>query len=135
MQFGGKLDINIKVTDSEDNLVYQESAKQDGSFEFVALKNGIYQFCLNNQKTSVSTKRVSFHFHLAKEIKNAGLHISKHFGSLESAISTIAIGIHSIQDHHHYMQIRDKFARQSYYIFIFFYAYNTINIYIYIYSQ
>ena len=38
---------------------------------------------------------------------------TEHFGSLESAISDIALGVHSIQDHHHYMAIRDKFAGES----------------------
>ena len=74
--YGGKKDLNIKVTDPESGLVYEQQRKRDGSFEFVALKNGRYELCLNNQKTSVSTKRVSFSFHLGNEIKNAGLHIS-----------------------------------------------------------
>ena len=134
--YGGQLDLNVQVTDPTNDLVYEQQLnrkKPDGSFEFVALKNGRYQLCLNNQKASVSTKRVSFSFHLGNEIKNAGLHISsyvldnqymyqyiylyilylEHFGSLERAISTLSIGIYSIQDHHYYMSIRDRYAKES----------------------
>eukprot|EP01083_Nonionella_stella_P102320 290982_1 len=113
VQFGGKLDIKISITDPESVIVYEEPSKRDGSFEFIAQQNGIYQLCIINKGVSVSTKRISFQFHIADKIKQAGLHVSKHFGSLESAISKIGIGIYSIQDHHHYMIIRDARARQT----------------------
>merc|ERR1712013_100147 len=113
VHFGGAMDINVMVTDPEKKTIYREEATQSGSFEFVAQQSGIYRFCLNNQKTSVSTKRLSFSYHASNEIKTAGVHISKHFGSLEAAVSNVAVGLHSIQDHHHYMQVRYKFSQQT----------------------
>mmetsp|Transcript_31489 Transcript_31489/g.51001 ORF Transcript_31489/g.51001 Transcript_31489/m.51001 type:complete len:205 (+) Transcript_31489:74-688(+) len=113
VQFGGKLDINIQILDPEDKNVFYETEAQEGSFEFIAQQNGRYSLCLNNERVSVSTKRVSFSYRVADEIKKAGLHASKYFGSLEAAVSDISIGVSSIQDHHHYMTIRDKFARTT----------------------
>ena len=85
---GGNLDINIKITDSENGAVYEEPAKQEGSFEFVASKNGQYRLCLNNMATvSAAAKEVSFAYHVAKELEGAGLHASSFVICVDSNLS------------------------------------------------
>lgn len=77
VQHGGKMDINIKISDSEQSIVYHGPAKREGSFEFIASMNGPYKLCLNNKGgVSVSSKRISFAFHMADKINSAGLHAS-----------------------------------------------------------
>ena len=76
VQLGGKLDINIRINDPENQLIFEATEKSSDSFEFIAPKNGRYELCFNNQKTSVSTKRLSFNFHVSNEITNKGLHVS-----------------------------------------------------------
>jgi len=121
VNWGGKLDIRPEITGPNHGVIYSMSEKEvknqegeEGSFGFYADEDGIYSLCLvNNGGVSLATKSVTFSLRVADELKSGGLHASKHFGSLEKAVSNIAVGLHSIQDHHHYMQVRFRYTQRT----------------------
>lgn len=57
---GGHLDINTRVKDPEDHLLFQQLRKDTGSYDFVAEMDGRYTYCFSNEFSTVTDKTLRY---------------------------------------------------------------------------
>ena len=55
---GGHLDIDVRLTDPENQLLYQHIRKDTGTYDFIAEKDGRYTYCFSNTFSTVADKSV-----------------------------------------------------------------------------
>jgi len=105
---GGNLDIDIKVNDPFNQLLFESSRKSVESFQFHAQQNGQYWLCLSNQFSTLSSKTVVFHLYVGRKLAEKDAAREQHFSSLESTIALMRQGVAEIQTANTYIKGRER---------------------------
>jgi len=107
---GGSLDINIKVYNPDNTIVYEQERQIEGSFSFVAVQQGIFKFCFGNTMSTVTSKAVSFNIYAGLSLTSHGVAKSEHFTPLENSVLVLSEGLNSVHNEQKYITTRERLS-------------------------
>lgn len=103
---GGMLDINVRVIGPDSKTVYETERDQDGSFQFAAVRKGIYQVCFNNAMSTMTSKIISFNIYSGGDLHQYQNAKSRHMQPLDRSIATLTESVRQFVDNYHYLRGR-----------------------------
>lgn len=112
---GGFLDIDVKITGPNQNVIYHGEKESSGKYTFAAPSGGIYTTCFNNEKSSMTPKVVMFSIDILETPKSAqsGAPKEEEIGhtKLEDMIRELSGTLTAVKHEQEYMHVRDKIHR------------------------
>ncbi|XP_050521242.1 transmembrane emp24 domain-containing protein 2-like [Daktulosphaira vitifoliae] len=110
---GGFLDIDVKILDPDNEIIYEGLRESSGKFAFAAAKKGAYTYCFSNQMSTMTPKVVLFNMEITepqKELENEskpGEEDGEH-KKLETMLRNLGAALTSVKHEQEYMNVRDK---------------------------
>ncbi|XP_067634648.1 transmembrane emp24 domain-containing protein 2 [Eurosta solidaginis] len=111
---GGFLDIDIRITGPDDNVIHESEKESSGKFTFSAASTGIYRVCFNNERSSMTPKLVMFSLEVSDAPhRAAGAPSEDEVGhtKLEDMIQQLSNTLTGVKHEQEYMHVRDKIHR------------------------
>lgn len=112
---GGFLDIDVKITGPNQNVIYHGEKESSGKYTFAAPTPGIYTTCFNNEKSSMTPKVVMFSIDILETPKSGqpGAPKEEEIGhtKLEDMIRELSGTLTAVKHEQEYMHVRDKIHR------------------------
>uniref|UniRef100_T1H5M9 GOLD domain-containing protein n=1 Tax=Megaselia scalaris TaxID=36166 RepID=T1H5M9_MEGSC len=110
---GGFLDIDVKITGPNQNVIYHGEKESSGKYTFAAPT--IYTTCFNNEKSSMTPKVVMFSIDILETPKSGqpGAPKEEEIGhtKLEDMIRELSGTLTAVKHEQEYMHVRDKIHR------------------------
>ena len=111
---GGFLDVDIKITGPDQNIIHQSEKESSGKYTFVAASTGIHKVCFSNEKSSMTPKLVMFSIEVSETPhRAAGAPAEEEVGhtKLEDMIRELSGSLTSVKHEQESMHVRDKIHR------------------------
>ncbi|KAL1405377.1 p24 complex component [Vanrija albida] len=105
---GGKLDIDLVVSDPIGDALYNSYAEPQGTVSITATKRGLYTYCFNNQHSSWARKTLSFNVHGVRYIDD-----NQELGAVEEEIRDLAQALMVVKDEQSYLVVRERTHRDT----------------------
>lgn len=105
---GGHLDIDVRVKDPDNQLLFQQLRKDTGTYDFVAEMDGRYTYCFSNEFSTVTDKTLSFNVH-------GILYLTEEEGLIpaERELRELATNVQMFKDEQEYLVMRERVHRNS----------------------
>jgi len=110
---GGHLDIDCRVYDPENRIVYLSERRMTDNFQFYAQQDGEYKICFGNSMSTVTGKTVSFHIYAGQKLAAIESAKQQHLSPLENSILQLSENIQAVQDTTEYMKVRERVCHQT----------------------
>eukprot|EP00164_Ancoracysta_twista_P002866 GFYU01003818.1.p1 GENE.GFYU01003818.1~~GFYU01003818.1.p1 ORF type:complete len:206 (+),score=53.02 GFYU01003818.1:94-711(+) len=110
---GGYLDVDTKVVGPDDKILYSGERESEGSFAFIAKKQGIYRFCFSNKMSTLTEKTVSFTLSIGEQNSANKVAKQEDLTPLEKSILKLSDGLHMVQAEQKYMRMRERVHRNT----------------------
>ncbi|KAI3386807.1 hypothetical protein SNEBB_000733 [Seison nebaliae] len=116
---GGFLDIDVKITGPEKNVVYEGQREPSGRYMFTSKTSGVHNFCFSNKMSTMTPKIVMFDISVgdglieskkALEGENPG-NITDHQEKLISMVADLSNQMRTVKHENEYMEIRERLHR------------------------
>lgn len=107
VQSGGYLDIDVRVTGPNDQIVYEGEREKENSFQFKAQQDGKYKLCFTNSMSMVYGKTLSFVIYTGASLLSVDAAKSEHLTPLEQSIVTTSEGLLGIHDSQVFLKYRE----------------------------
>nr|XP_014093966.2 transmembrane emp24 domain-containing protein 2 [Bactrocera oleae] len=111
---GGFLDIDIKITGPDNNIIHESEKESSGKYTFATVSTGIYRVCFNNERSSMTPKLVMFSIEVSETPhRAAGAPSEEEVGhtKLEDMIQQLSGTLTGVKHEQEYMHVRDKIHR------------------------
>ncbi|XP_055855392.1 transmembrane emp24 domain-containing protein 2 [Episyrphus balteatus] len=111
---GGFLDVDIKITGPDQQVIHQSEKESSGKLTFSAHNSGIHTVCFNNEKSSMTPKVVMFTIDVGEPApRSPGAPGEDEVGhtKLEDMIRELSGTLTSVKHEQEYMHVRDKIHR------------------------
>lgn len=114
---GGFLDIDIRITGPENQVIYQGERESSNKYAFAAPSTGQYTYCFSNKMSTVTPKIVMFTVEIGEKPKAPGTPGAPNPDGeasptkLEDMIKELATTLTSVKHEQEYMNVRDKIHR------------------------
>lgn len=113
---GGFLDIDIKITGPDNQIIYQGERESSNKYAFSAPQTGVYTYCFSNKMSTVTPKIVMFTMEIGETPKAttegaANTEVDGSPTKLEDMIKELARTLTSVKHDQEYMNVRDKIHR------------------------
>ncbi|XP_055374744.1 transmembrane emp24 domain-containing protein 2 [Condylostylus longicornis] len=111
---GGFMDIDVKITGPQQNIIYNGESESSGKYTFAAHTTGIYTACFGNLKSTMTPKVVMFSIEVGDAPRpTAGAPDKDEIGhtKLEDMIRELSGTLTSVKHEQEYMHVRDKIHR------------------------
>lgn len=120
---GGFLDIDIKITGPDNNVLHESEKESSGKYAFATVSTGIYRVCFNNERSSMTPKLVMFSIEVSETPhRAAGAPSEEEVGhtKLEDMIQQLSGTLTGVKHEQEYMHVRiDKLPRCIFYLKLF----------------
>merc|ERR1711990_81295 len=103
---GGFLDIDMKITQPNGQVLYSVERESNGKFNFAARENGIYSFCFSNKMSTVTPKIVMFNVDKLEAGASAGEDDDSKTSKLEDMAQELSISMTGVKHEQEYMEVR-----------------------------
>jgi len=110
---GGNLDIDVKMWNPDNTIVYEQDKQVEGSFMFVALQKGQFRLCFSNRMSTVTSKDVSFNLYVGSSLTSHGVAKQEHFTPLENSVLVLSEGLKQVQNEQKYISTRERVCRDT----------------------
>ncbi|XP_050353238.1 transmembrane emp24 domain-containing protein 2 [Nymphalis io] len=110
---GGFLDIDVKITGPDGNIIHSGQRESSGIYTFSAATSGRYTYCFSNQMSTMTPKVVMFNLEVGEPPnKNANEKVEEvNHNKLEDMIKELGTTLKTVKHEQEYMQVRDRIHR------------------------
>lgn len=108
---GGFLDIDMKITQPNGQVLYAVERESNGKFNFAARENGIYSFCFSNKMSTVTPKIVMFNVDKLEKGQNTEEDDDSKTSKLEDMAQELSISMTGVKHEQEYMEVRERIHR------------------------
>ncbi|RWS06531.1 Transmembrane emp24 domain-containing protein-like protein [Dinothrombium tinctorium] len=111
---GGFLDIDVKITGPDKQIIHQEDRSTSGKFTFAAHMEGPYTYCFSNKMSTMTPKAVMFSMDVGETPKSgeAGHETTdSDHNKLEEMIKELSHSLTTVKHEQEYMAVRDRIHR------------------------
>ncbi|CAG9559097.1 unnamed protein product [Danaus chrysippus] len=111
---GGFLDIDVKITGPNGEVIYRGDRETSGMYTFSATTSGRYTYCFSNQMSTMTPKVVMFNLEVGDAPnKNTGEKEEEaNHNKLEDMIKELSTTLKTVKHEQEYMQVRDRIHRE-----------------------
>lgn len=108
---GGFLDIDVKITAPDGNIIYQGERETSGKYTFSAQMSGVYTYCFSNQMSSMTPKVVMFNMEVLSSQPKEDEKGENGEPSLPQMIHQLGESLRNVKHEQEYMSVRDRTHR------------------------
>lgn len=108
---GGFLDINVRVINSKNQVIYDKERETSGKILFTADQNGPIRFCFSNKISTVTHKVVMFSIDVTAASESVGEDEDETHSKLESMMGDLASQMTTVKHEQEYMEVRERIHR------------------------
>ncbi|VDD95142.1 unnamed protein product [Enterobius vermicularis] len=113
---GGFLDIDVKITGPDNNVIYKGERESSGKYTFGAHMDGVYTYCFGNQMSTMTPKVVMFSMEVIPPGAPAGTgdaspNPSESGAKLEEMIRELSTALTAVKHEQEYMEVRERVHR------------------------
>ncbi|XP_046964137.1 transmembrane emp24 domain-containing protein 2 [Vanessa cardui] len=110
---GGFLDIDVKITGPDGNVIHSGQRESSGIYTFSAATSGRYTYCFSNQMSTMTPKVVMFNLEVgeAPNKKTNEKDEEVNHNKLEDMIKELGTTLKTVKHEQEYMQVRDRIHR------------------------
>ncbi|KAI5696375.1 transmembrane emp24 domain-containing protein 2-like isoform X2 [Diaphorina citri] len=108
---GGFLDIDVRITGPDGNIIYQGERESSGKYTFSAHMSGVYTYCFSNQMSTMTPKVVMFNMEVLSTQPSEDDKGEKGEPNLQDMIRQLGESLTSVKHEQEYMSVRDRIHR------------------------
>jgi len=112
---GGQYDVDVMLTDPQNQELYKVVKEQYGSFQFKPKMTGIYKVCFSNEFSTFSHKLVYMDFQVGEETMSHVEGQAEHIGAMtlmETLTSKIFSSLNSVIDYQTHNRLQEAGGRK-----------------------
>jgi len=108
---GGFLDINVKVINAKNQVIYNKERETSGKMLFTADMQGPIRFCFNNKISTVTHKVVMFSIDVTEAAAAGEEDEDETHSKLETMMGDLASQMTTVKHEQEYMEVRERIHR------------------------
>ncbi|XP_026501391.1 transmembrane emp24 domain-containing protein 2 [Vanessa tameamea] len=110
---GGFLDIDVKITGPDGNIIHSGQRESSGIYTFSAATSGRYTYCFSNQMSTMTPKVVMFNLEVGEPPNKKANEKDEevNHNKLEDMIKELGTTLKTVKHEQEYMQVRDRIHR------------------------
>ncbi|KAL1454249.1 hypothetical protein WDU94_010522 [Cyamophila willieti] len=108
---GGFLDIDVRITAPDGNVIYQGERESSGKYTFTAQQSGMYTYCFSNQMSTMTPKVVMFNMEVISTQPSDEDKGEKGDPNLQDMIRQLGESLTAVKHEQEYMSVRDRIHR------------------------
>ncbi|CEO96913.1 GOLD domain-containing protein [Plasmodiophora brassicae] len=110
---GGFLDVDVKVFDPAEKVVFEEERVQTESFTFTAQLAGRYKVCFYNIMSTVTAKHLTFSIAVGNALQAKDVAKQEHLTPLETSVVMLSQTLRGVADEQKYLKVRERVANAT----------------------
>eukprot|EP00002_Diphylleia_rotans_P007243 TRINITY_DN1674_c0_g1_i1.p1 TRINITY_DN1674_c0_g1~~TRINITY_DN1674_c0_g1_i1.p1 ORF type:complete len:214 (+),score=54.74 TRINITY_DN1674_c0_g1_i1:52-693(+) len=111
---GGVLDIDVKVTSPDGDVLYEGQRENHGNVMFRADTEGDYDFCFSNEMSTVADKVIGFDIVADRKPQpHENLADDAQIDSIDQSIQRVLEGVSAIYSEQTYLRARERIHRET----------------------
>lgn len=110
---GGSLDVDVKILDPSNRVVFEQARVKDDTFQFHAPQAGLYAVCFSNGMSVVTSKVVSFNIYVGSALQERDAASAESLSPLELSVQQLTQGMREVRDSNQYERSRERVHHQT----------------------
>lgn len=103
---GGFMDIDLKLFGPDMKAIYKQDRQKEGLLHTIAQVNGLYKLCFGNQMSTITSKTITFEYHLASSKAHHDAITHEHINPLQQAVMAMKENIRSLKTQQSFLRNR-----------------------------